>query len=49
MISNKSFINYKVLDLIELYNFDMNLVNRPRKLIFRDGGLNKTASKNHSF
>ena len=26
MISNKKFINYKVLDLVELYNFDINFV-----------------------
>jgi hypothetical protein len=26
MISNKNFTNYKVLDLVELYNFDINLV-----------------------
>jgi len=74
MISNKNFINYKVLDLVEIYNFDkficlhqtsfkkdmnlfvlqlflrmVDLVNCPWKSIFRDGGLNKTASKNHSF
>jgi hypothetical protein len=24
MISNKNFINYKVLDLVELNNFDIN-------------------------
>jgi hypothetical protein len=24
MISNKYFINYKVFDLVELYNFDIN-------------------------
>jgi hypothetical protein len=72
MISNQNFINYKVLDLVELYDFDINfvfiqlhlkryefisatvilrvdLVNRPWKSIFRDGGLNKTISNNHSF
>ena len=26
MISNKNFINYKVLDLVELYNFDINFI-----------------------
>jgi hypothetical protein len=26
MISNKKFINYKVLDLIEVYNFDIKFV-----------------------
>jgi hypothetical protein len=26
MISNKNFINYKVLDLIEPYNIDINFV-----------------------
>jgi hypothetical protein len=26
MISNKNFINYKVLNLVELYNFDINFV-----------------------
>ena len=26
MISNKKFINYKVLDFVELYNFDINFV-----------------------
>ena len=26
MISNKNFINYKVLDLVELYNFDIKFV-----------------------
>jgi hypothetical protein len=26
MISNKKFINYKILDLVELYNFDINFV-----------------------
>jgi hypothetical protein len=26
MISNKNFINYKVLDLVELYNFYINFV-----------------------
>ena len=26
MISNKNFINYKVLDLVDLYNFDINFV-----------------------
>jgi hypothetical protein len=26
MISNKNFINYKVLDLVKLYNFDINFV-----------------------
>jgi hypothetical protein len=26
MISNKNFINHKVLDLVELYNFDIKFV-----------------------
>jgi len=26
MILDKKFINYKVLDLVELYNFDINFV-----------------------
>jgi hypothetical protein len=26
MILNKKFINYKVLDLVELYNFDITFV-----------------------
>ena len=26
MISNKHYINYKVLDLIDLYNFDIKFV-----------------------
>jgi hypothetical protein len=26
MISNKKFIKYKVLDLVELYNFDINFI-----------------------
>jgi hypothetical protein len=26
MISNKNFINYKVLNLVELYNFDINFI-----------------------
>jgi hypothetical protein len=26
MVSNKKFINYKVLDLIEFYNFDINFI-----------------------
>jgi hypothetical protein len=26
MISNKKFINYKVLDRVELYNLDINFV-----------------------
>ena len=26
MISNKNFINYKVLDLVELYNFYINFI-----------------------
>jgi hypothetical protein len=29
MISNKKFINYKVLDIVELYNFDINFVFHP--------------------
>jgi hypothetical protein len=28
MISNKHFINYKVLDLVDLYNFDTKFVLR---------------------
>jgi hypothetical protein len=27
MISNKNFINYKVLDLVKLYNFDINFIS----------------------
>ena len=26
MISNKKNINYKVLDVVELYNFDINFI-----------------------
>ena len=26
MISNKNYIYYKVLDLVELYNFDINFI-----------------------
>ena len=26
MISNKNFINYKVLDLVELFYFDINFI-----------------------
>jgi hypothetical protein len=29
MISNKNFIDYKVLDLVELYNFDINFCLYP--------------------
>ena len=26
MISNKTFMNYNILDLVELYNFDINFI-----------------------
>ena len=29
MISNKNFINYTVLDLVELYNFNINFCLHP--------------------
>jgi len=29
MISNKKFIYYKLLDIVELYNFDINFVFHP--------------------
>ena len=55
MISNKNFINYKVLDLVELYNFDINFVFIRLYLkkyeficasaIFKDGGLSQRPLK----
>ena len=54
MISNKIFINCKVLDLVELYNFDIRFVFiqlhlKKRYEFICVAAIFKAISENHSF